>query len=243
VVTDPNFVTVFNYPHGSTQGLLNCIQTVGGLVSKFESILTMKCTLIARTGLILGPYMADYGGRKWTIFLGCCIVVIAGIVQCFSINIHMFTAARFLSKFDHSGHGPKHTYMKLVGMGSGFSGLGSPLLITELAHPAERGKITALYKYVSAVNPTQSCYTNTGEALNTTSVPSLEAVSCLKPSNVLRDNSLTMIHRDHIWYTLHQLKLVLEIAKFAASSPFSRSSLPGLPASRVSSLACVERQK
>lgn len=35
-----------------------------------------------------------------------------------------------------------------VGLGSGFSGLGSPLLITELAHPAERGKITALYKYV-----------------------------------------------------------------------------------------------
>jgi len=101
----------FNYPHGSAQGLLNCIQTVGGLVS-----------------LILGPYMADYGGRKWTIFLGCTIVVIAGIVQCFSINIHMFTAARFL-----------------IGLGSGFSGLGSPLLITELAHPAERGKITALY--------------------------------------------------------------------------------------------------
>ncbi|KAI4718679.1 general substrate transporter [Aureobasidium sp. EXF-10727] len=78
--------------------------------------------------LILGPYMADYGGRKWTIFLGCFIVVVAGIVQCLSINIHMFTAARFL-----------------IGLGSGFSGLGSPLLITEIAHPVERGKITALY--------------------------------------------------------------------------------------------------
>jgi hypothetical protein len=243
VVTDPDFATVFNYPHGSTQGLLNCIQTVGGLVSKFGSFLTTRRTLIARTGLILGPYMADYGGRKWTIFLGCCIVVIAGILQCFSINIHMFTAARFLSMFNHLGHARSFTDMGPVGMGSGFSGLGSPLLITELAHPAERGKITALYKYVLAVIPAGRCYTNTGKALNTTSVLSSEAVSRPKPGNMLRDNSLTMIHRDHIWYTVHQLELVLEIAKFATSSAFARSSLPGLPASRVSSLACVERQK
>jgi MFS family permease len=100
--------------------------------------------------------MADYGGRKWTIFLGCSIVVIAGIVQCFSINIHMFTAARFLSKFKPSRHGHSYIDMSPVGMGSGFSGLGSPLLITELAHPAERGKITALYKYVLAIILPQS---------------------------------------------------------------------------------------
>ena len=72
--------------------------------------------------------MCDYGGRKWTIFVGCLVVVIAGLVQCLSVNIRMFTAARFL-----------------IGLGSGFSGLASPLLITETAHPCERGKITALY--------------------------------------------------------------------------------------------------
>lgn len=65
-----NTATVFNYPHGSTQGLLNCIQTVGGLVSKFGSVIPRKHTLIIASGLILGPYMADYGGRKWTIFRG-----------------------------------------------------------------------------------------------------------------------------------------------------------------------------
>jgi hypothetical protein len=43
------------------------------------------------------------------------------------------------------------TNVLVVGLGSGFSGLGSPLLITELAHPCERGKITALYKYASNV--------------------------------------------------------------------------------------------
>jgi len=72
--------TDFHNPHGSTQGLLNAIQSVGGLVS-----------------LILAPYCADYAGRKPCIFLGCSIVVIAGVVQCLSVNIQMFTAARFLS--------------------------------------------------------------------------------------------------------------------------------------------------
>jgi MFS family permease len=94
--------------------------------------------------------MADYGGRKWTIFVGCTIVVIAGVVQCLSINIHMFTAARFLSTSTSLRHDHSYTEMIAVGMGSGFSGLGSPLLITELAHPAERGKITALYKYITS---------------------------------------------------------------------------------------------
>lgn len=101
----------FHNPRGSAQGLLNCIQSVGGIVALF-----------------IAPYAADYGGRKWTIFFGCSVVVIAGLVQCFAINIQMFTAARFL-----------------IGLGSGFSGLASPLLITELAHPCERGKISALY--------------------------------------------------------------------------------------------------
>lgn len=53
-------------------------------------------TLLA--GLILAPYMADYGGRKKTILIGCFIVVVAAVVQCLSVNIHMFTGARFLSK-------------------------------------------------------------------------------------------------------------------------------------------------
>jgi MFS family permease len=80
------------------------------------------------TALLIAPYSADYLGRKPTIVIGCLIIVLAGLVQCFSINIHMFTAARFL-----------------IGLGSGFTGLGSPLLITEIAHPIERGKLTALY--------------------------------------------------------------------------------------------------
>jgi len=108
----PSYLNYFHHPAGASHGLLNAIQSVGGIAS-----------------LIMGPYLADFLGRKWTIEIGCVLVVIAGVVQCTSINIHQFTAARFL-----------------IGMGSGFSGLASPILITELAHPLERGKVTALYK-------------------------------------------------------------------------------------------------
>lgn len=154
--------------------------------------------------------MADYGGRKWTIFVGCTIVVIAGIVQCFSVNIHMFTAARFLSTLEALPHCHRYTDTGTVGMGSGFSGLGSPLLITELAHPAERGKITALYKYVALITLTWNSCANTAEALNTTLVLSSEAVSDVTSFGSC--SGLTMVHRDHVWYARHSLQLVLEIA-------------------------------
>lgn len=65
--------------------------------------------LILITGLILAPYSADYGGRKWTIFIGCLIVVIAGLLQCFSVNIRMFTASRFLSEQRPPEAAPFHT--------------------------------------------------------------------------------------------------------------------------------------
>ena len=81
MIPNTDNISDFNYPHGSTQGLLNAIQSVGSIVS-----------------LIIAPYLADYGGRKWTIFVGAAIVTIAGVVQCLSVNIHMFIGARFLSK-------------------------------------------------------------------------------------------------------------------------------------------------
>jgi len=47
--------------------------------------------------LIIGPYLADFLGRKWTIEIGCVIVVIAGIIQAAAVDVKMFTGARFLS--------------------------------------------------------------------------------------------------------------------------------------------------
>lgn len=135
--------------------------------------------------------------------------------------------------------------MVIVGLGSGFSGLGSPLLITELAHPAERGKITALYKYVdkNILTRLENSQTNIMKAPNITLVLSSEAVSDVLSFDRCSNHDLTAMRRDYFRHSLYQLELVLEVAEFAASSTVTCPGLPGLPPPRISSLARVARQK
>ena len=50
----------------------------------------------------------------------------------------------------------------LVGLGSGINGIASPLLITELAHPNQRGKITAVYNTFYYFGSTIAAWTTFG---------------------------------------------------------------------------------
>jgi len=50
----------------------------------------------------------------------------------------------------------------VVGLGSGINGIASPLLITELAHPNERGKITATYNTFYYFGSTIAAWTTYG---------------------------------------------------------------------------------
>lgn len=52
--------------------------------------------------------------------------------------------------------------MLLVGLGSGINGIASPLLITELAHPNQRGKITAVYNTFYYFGSTIAAWTTYG---------------------------------------------------------------------------------
>lgn len=101
----------FHDPEGSTLGLLNAIQSVGGI-----------------TCLPYASYLCDSIGRKKTIFVGCCYVALGAALQSGAQNIGMFIAGRFF-----------------IGHGSCISAIASPLLITELCHPKQRGKVTAVF--------------------------------------------------------------------------------------------------
>ncbi|BEI94755.1 uncharacterized protein CcaverHIS019_0703360 [Cutaneotrichosporon cavernicola] len=103
----------FNHPERSPTlfGVFNAIQSIGGIV-----------------GLPFAPYLADYFGRRWTIFLGAALMVIATVIQTASQNVGMFIFSR-----------------GLIGFGLSWAGLASPLLITELAFPTHRAPITSLY--------------------------------------------------------------------------------------------------
>ncbi|KAE9369215.1 general substrate transporter [Stipitochalara longipes BDJ] len=118
----------FHNPGGSRQGLLNAIQSVGSVCS-----------------LPIAPNLADWIGRKYSIFIGSLIVALGAGLQSGATDTGMFIAGRFF-----------------IGLGSGINGIASPLLITELAHPNERGKITATYNTFYYFGSTIAAWTTYG---------------------------------------------------------------------------------
>ncbi|CCG82767.1 Sugar transporter [Taphrina deformans PYCC 5710] len=91
----------------------------------------------AIVALPITPYIADGLGRKTGIIGGSILMLIGVAVQTAAQNFGMFIAARFL-----------------VGFGISIAQGTAPLLITELAHPQHRARITSLYNtgyYVGAI--------------------------------------------------------------------------------------------
>ncbi|KAJ5290002.1 transcriptional regulator family: Fungal Specific TF [Penicillium atrosanguineum] len=88
--------------------------------------------------LFFSSYVADLCGRKRGVAIGLVVLFVGTIIQVVpSVNSGMFLAGRFL-----------------VGLGSNVSQGSAPLLITELAHPQHRGKLTTMYNtlwYVGAI--------------------------------------------------------------------------------------------
>jgi sugar porter (SP) family MFS transporter len=74
------------------------------------------------------PYAADIVGRKHTIIFGAFIVCIGTGIQTGAQNFGMFIGARWL-----------------VGFGTAFAQLASPLLITETAYPTQRPALSSLF--------------------------------------------------------------------------------------------------
>jgi MFS family permease len=78
--------------------------------------------------MFLVTWMADRFGRKTTIAIGAFACVAFAIMQGVSQNLHTFIAAR-----------------AILGFFTSFLAQPSPILVTELAYPTHRGKLTALY--------------------------------------------------------------------------------------------------
>jgi len=101
----------FGHPTGSLLGLFNAIQSIGGFAS-----------------LPIAGGIADKYGRRFGIFSGCAIMLVATALQTAAQNIGMFIGAR-----------------ALIGFGLGIAATSAPLLVTELAFPAHRAPLTSLY--------------------------------------------------------------------------------------------------
>jgi MFS family permease len=79
-------------------------------------------------------WLSDRYGRKLPMLCGLVLAIIGAALQAASQNLPMFIISRFV-----------------IGLATACISQPSPILITELAYPVHRGKITALYNtfYVS----------------------------------------------------------------------------------------------
>ncbi|KAJ3480655.1 hypothetical protein NLI96_g8199 [Meripilus lineatus] len=79
-------------------------------------------------GLPFSPYLSDNLGRRPTLFIGSVVMLVGVALQAASSSIGMFIGAR-----------------GIIGFGLTFALNAAPLLITELAYPTQRGKLTSMY--------------------------------------------------------------------------------------------------
>ena len=74
------------------------------------------------------PPIVDRWGRKPSIIIGCCFMIVGCFINTFANSYGMFCAGRFI-----------------LGFGNSMSQLVSPLLLTEIIHPQHRAPVTAVY--------------------------------------------------------------------------------------------------
>jgi len=99
----------------------NPTSTVLGRLSAMYSIGSIA-------SLFIVPFLSDWFGRRFPIIIGCFIMIAAATVQAAAQNLPMFEAARFF-----------------MGFGNSLAQSSAPLLLTEIAHPQHRARITAVY--------------------------------------------------------------------------------------------------
>ncbi|KAI9162961.1 Lactose permease [Paramyrothecium foliicola] len=78
--------------------------------------------------IFIAPFIIQKFGRRTMCFIGSIIVIAMAIMQTFSTSFEMFVAGKLL-----------------LGFGSTGVQIAAPMLVTELAHPAQRSRVTALY--------------------------------------------------------------------------------------------------
>jgi len=90
-------------------------------------LLTAMYSIGSIASLPIVPFLSDRFGRKTPITAGCFIMIIAAAVQASAMGLKQYEAARFF-----------------MGFGNSMAQLSCPLLLTEIAHPQHRARITTV---------------------------------------------------------------------------------------------------
>ncbi|KAH9850352.1 general substrate transporter [Lenzites betulinus] len=137
--------------NGLDSSLLNGLQILPSWQEEFNHPNSKTLGLISAAQVIgsiiafpFAPMFADWLGRRPTLFIGA-VVMLAGVgLQSSAFNVGMLAGAR-----------------GIIGFGLTFGLNTAPLLITELAYPTQRGKLTALYNaswYVGSIVAAWTCF-------------------------------------------------------------------------------------
>lgn len=108
--TLPSFVESFNNPHGAILGTMSNGIAIGTLIS-----------------IPFTMFVTDFFGRRWTIIVGCVIIILGSGLQGGANTIGMFTGARIV-----------------IGVGSCLASAAASPLLAETAYPSQRATVTAL---------------------------------------------------------------------------------------------------
>ncbi|KAL3433228.1 major facilitator superfamily domain-containing protein [Aspergillus tetrazonus] len=135
---------------GYDASLLNGLQTMRSWAAYFDNPTGSRLGLFgALPGIgtfavfMVAPYISDGLGRRLGTAIGSAVIVLGALIQTFppkstgARRDGMYLAGRII-----------------VGIGSGICNGSCPLLITEVAHPTHRGKITTIYNtlwYLGAI--------------------------------------------------------------------------------------------
>ncbi|TVY56090.1 Lactose permease [Lachnellula cervina] len=116
-----------HHPKGAYLGLINATQAIGGFAAyPFMSIVAQRF------------------GRKYSVYLGCCLIFLGTGLQTGSRSREMFIVSRLF-----------------VGMSSAFFGA-IPMLVGETAYPTHRGIVTAIFQTLYYVGSTLSAWVTFG---------------------------------------------------------------------------------
>ncbi|KAF9238490.1 hypothetical protein BU15DRAFT_75185 [Melanogaster broomeanus] len=155
--------------NGLDSSTLNGLQILPGWQEYFDRPQGKTLGLInsaegigALIGTPISPFCSDFVGRRATLALGSAIMLAGVLTQSLATTVHIFITAR-----------------GIIGIGLAFSYNAAPLLISELAYPTQRGKITSVFNslwYLGSIVSAWIClgaYTQAGDSEWSWRIPSL----------------------------------------------------------------------
>ncbi|KAL5113352.1 hypothetical protein ACEQ8H_008780 [Pleosporales sp. CAS-2024a] len=115
VQISPQWQTYFNHPKGALLGIISAAYNLGAIFA-----------------LPIVPYVNDHFGRRWSIFLGSWIMVVASLIQALSVSGASYSGLYVIARL-------------LLGFGIPFCIIAGSSLMGELSYPKERPIMTSLF--------------------------------------------------------------------------------------------------